>query len=50
MKSIHRMTALLLVCLMALGLSACKALPSKGEQFTALVRGNLDELYLGRAR
>lgn len=49
MKSIHRMTTLLLVCLMALGLSACKALPSKGEQFTALVRGNLDELYLGRA-
>ncbi len=49
MKTIRRAAALALACLMVLSLAACKALPTKSEQFTILVRGNLDEIYLGRA-
>ena len=46
---IRRAAALILVCLMLPGLTACKAVPTRAEQFAALVRGNLDEIYLGRA-
>ena len=46
MGMIRRAAALILVCLM---LAGCKAVPTRAEQFTALVRGNLDEIYLGRA-
>ena len=49
MNWIRRAAAIVLACLLLLGLTACKAIPTRAEQFTALVRGNLDEIYLGRA-
>lgn len=49
MKMFRRGFALLFALLLVLGLTACKALPTRAEQFTALVRGNLDEIYRGRA-
>ena len=48
MKMIRRGAVLVLICLMLLGTMACKALPTRAEQFSALVKGNLDEIYLGR--
>ncbi len=49
MRTIRRVTALALACLILLGMTACKALPTKAEQFSILVQGNLDEIYRGRA-
>lgn len=49
MNTIRRAAALLLICMALLGLAGCRAIPTRAEQFAALVRGNLDEIYLGRA-
>ncbi|MBQ2062103.1 MAG: hypothetical protein II458_05435 [Oscillospiraceae bacterium] len=49
MRTIRCAAVLALACLMLLSVIACKALPNKSEQFSILVQGNLDEIYLGRA-
>ena len=50
MGTIRRAAALLLTCLLLAGLCACATSPmTREEQFTALVKGNLDEIYRGRA-
>lgn len=50
MGTIRRAAALLLTCLLLAGLTACASTPlTREEQFSALVRGNLDEIYRGRA-
>ncbi len=50
MRTIRRAAALLLACLLLAGLCSCATSPmTREEQFTALVKGNLDEIYRGRA-
>ena len=50
MKTIRRLAVLLLACLLLAGLTACAGTPlTREEQFSVLVKGNLDEIYRGRA-
>ncbi len=50
MNTVRRAAALLLICLLLAGLTACATSPlTREEQFSALVKGNLDEIYRGKA-